>query len=244
MTGDVIFTMQLACNRLTMRQFSCALGAQYVSYGWESLQYRHEPLSLTDSSVANAPDPPVDSNPTHAQGLHHKTVGAAGADALPPTLPPDPTKHPRHTPPDKVVPDGQHQGGSRGIAMVIHPGVLASAYASIRWLRHDLNCSLPLEVWFKPDEMARTHPVLVALVSALHVTPREIHHPLATRFFTKPYSLFYSAFDNVLLVDCDNFAVRNPEFLFDEPAFLATGALFWPVPYCHAIESWSSVSHV
>ncbi|ETV95309.1 hypothetical protein H310_11207 [Aphanomyces invadans] len=102
--------------------------------------------------------------------------------------------------------------------MVIHPGVLASAYASIRWLRHDLNCSLPLEVWFKPDEMARTHPVLVAL----------------------PYALFYSAFDNVLLVDCDNFAVRNPEFLFDEPAFLATGALFWPPDNsCFGIDGYS-----
>ncbi|ETV76145.1 hypothetical protein H257_09673 [Aphanomyces astaci] len=37
------------------------------------------------------------------------------------------------------------------IALVVHPRVLASTYASIRWLRQDLNYSLPIEDYWKPD---------------------------------------------------------------------------------------------
>jgi hypothetical protein len=38
----------------------------------------------------------------------------------------------------------------------------------------------------------------------------------------------HSSFREVLLLDADNVAVRDPEFLFDEPAYRATGAVFWP----------------
>ena len=44
----------------------------------------------------------------------------------------------------------------------------------------------------------------------------------------KPYALIHSSFAEVLLLDADNVAVRNPEFLFVEPEYQRCGAIFWP----------------
>lgn len=35
-------------------------------------------------------------------------------------------------------------------------------------------------------------------------------------------------FDSVMFMDTDNFALRDPSYLFDTPEFKKTGALFWP----------------
>lgn len=40
--------------------------------------------------------------------------------------------------------------------------------------------------------------------------------------------LRFCRFDQVLLLDSDNFAVRDPTFLFESGVFRATGAVFWP----------------
>ncbi len=37
-----------------------------------------------------------------------------------------------------------------------------------------------------------------------------------------------SRFDQVLLLDADNFVLRDPTFLFDSSEMLANGAIFWP----------------
>ena len=47
-------------------------------------------------------------------------------------------------------------------------------------------------------------------------------------YMLKPVALAYSRFRHVLLLDADNFPVRNPEGLFTSAAYLKTGALFWP----------------
>ena len=44
----------------------------------------------------------------------------------------------------------------------------------------------------------------------------------------KPFALLHSAFEEVMLVDADNVAVRDPTYLFDAPEYQAAGALFWP----------------
>ncbi|RHZ10509.1 hypothetical protein DYB37_011318 [Aphanomyces astaci] len=223
-TGDVISTMHMACSRFTNRDFSCDVGAQYASYGWDSLQYRHEPLaleagvSISSSSSINHPPLPVLSNSPQQSSSSAALFALHSGNHL----------RQRNDHVSTNSPPNQPLLGSRGIVFVVHPGILATAFASIRRLRQDLNCSLPIEVWYRPDEMEGTNPLLTALVTQFQVHPRVIDHPLATRFFTKPYALYYSAFDNVLLLDSDNFAIRNPEFLFDEPTFVATGALFWP----------------
>ncbi|TDH66350.1 hypothetical protein CCR75_001718 [Bremia lactucae] len=115
----------------------------------------------------------------------------------------------------------------RGIVFVVFKKILLGAYVSVRTLR-EFGCNLPIEMWYKTSETDRQHPLLQLMVDQLGVYLRVIEDPLATHFYTKLYAIFYSAFDNVLLLDADNFAVRDPSYLFDTPEFVETGAIFWP----------------
>ncbi|EQC37871.1 hypothetical protein SDRG_04892 [Saprolegnia diclina VS20] len=118
--------------------------------------------------------------------------------------------------------------GERGIVMVVQSASLVSAFASIHSLRA-LGCSLPIELWYRSDETALTDPILTYLLSHdMLLSLRRIQDPRATGFYTKPYALFYSAFQHVLLLDTDNFAIADPTYLFDLPAYKAHGAVFWP----------------
>ncbi|KDO29626.1 hypothetical protein SPRG_05579 [Saprolegnia parasitica CBS 223.65] len=164
-THETIRTLYTSCGSLTGRQFTCALAAQYASYGHDASTFIY---ALNTSYFAR-----------------------------------------------------------RGIVFSVHPGALASAYASIAHLRAT-NCSLPIEVWHRPDELPAENAILQALETTFRVHVRPIFHPLATRFYSKIYAVLHSAFESVLLLDCDNFAVQNPTYLFSTHAFQSTGAVFWP----------------
>lgn len=57
-----------------------------------------------------------------------------------------------------------------------------------------------------------------------------LHHRAASlaRFEGKVFSLLYSKFQKVLMLDCDLVPLMDPDMLFNSPDFLATGNLFWP----------------
>ncbi|KAG7392032.1 hypothetical protein PHYBOEH_006508 [Phytophthora boehmeriae] len=118
-----------------------------------------------------------------------------------------------------------------GIVMVIYPKIVASAYASIRVLREVLGCRLPIEIWFRPDEMrkvtASIDPLRQLAVNDT-IEFREIDDPLAIEFATKVFAIYHSAFDRVLFLDSDNVPVQDPTFLFQSHEFMKTGAVFWP----------------
>ncbi|KDO17667.1 hypothetical protein SPRG_16941 [Saprolegnia parasitica CBS 223.65] len=116
---------------------------------------------------------------------------------------------------------------SRGVVMAVYPKVMKSAYAAIRRLR-DTGCTLPVELWIRLDEMKLDHPVLKLLTDKYNCFVREILDEAATHFYVKPYAVYHSAFDQVLLLDCDNFVAVDPTYLFDTPEFKETGAMFWP----------------
>ncbi|KAF0698271.1 Aste57867_11102 [Aphanomyces stellatus] len=119
---------------------------------------------------------------------------------------------------------------TRAILMVVYTKVLPSAYAAIRLLRAVHGCRLPIEMWYRPDEMVDidTNRLVQRLVVHENVHLRAIFDPRATGFYTKPHAIFYSRYDQVLLLDADNLPVRDPSYLFDEPLFKTHGALFWP----------------
>lgn len=119
-----------------------------------------------------------------------------------------------------------------GIVMVVYPKLLASAYATIRVLRNVLNCQLPIEIWFRPDEMRTNDTILEPLrhlaATEGNITFQEIHDPRSKRFVAKIHAIYHSTFDRVLFLDADNVPVRDPIFLFESPEFEKTGAIFWP----------------
>ncbi|EEY67067.1 uncharacterized protein PITG_17664 [Phytophthora infestans T30-4] len=115
----------------------------------------------------------------------------------------------------------------RGIVFVVYEKMLQSVYASVRSLR-SMGCTLPVELWYKRSETNPSHPLLRELTGRYGAYMREIRDPRASKFYTKTYAVFYSAFDQILLLDADNFAVRDPTYLFDTPQFQTDGAIFWP----------------
>lgn len=115
----------------------------------------------------------------------------------------------------------------RGIVFVIYEKLLLGAYVSVRSLRA-LGCTLPIEMWYRASETDVDHKLIKIMVAEYGVFLREMVDPRATHFYTKLHAIFYSAFDSVLLLDADNFAVRDPTYLFELPEFVNNGAIFWP----------------
>ncbi|GMF40994.1 unnamed protein product [Phytophthora fragariaefolia] len=120
-----------------------------------------------------------------------------------------------------------------GIIMVVYPKLLASAFATIRALRELLNCDLPLELWFRPQEM-KYFPEAFSQLQGLSredggtITFREISEPGVTGFATKVFAIYHSFFERVLFLDADNVPVRDPSYLFHSAEFVNNGAVFWP----------------
>ena len=135
-----------------------------------------------------------------------------------------------------------------GIVMVVYPSLLASVYASIRTLRELMHCQLPIEVWYRPDEMRDAPAGLKTLEDMAEkdavggLTLRAIDDLRAVRFAAKVHAIYNSAFDHVLFLDADNVPVRDPTFLFESEEFVRAGAVFWPdfwLPQCtifHVVE--------
>ncbi|KAF0698617.1 Aste57867_10774 [Aphanomyces stellatus] len=122
---------------------------------------------------------------------------------------------------------------SRGIVLSIYDTMLPSVYAIVHLLRRRHGCILPIELFYLADETNTSSPILTSLRADFDVELREITSP-QERFETKTYAVFHSRFDQVLFLDCDNFPTRDPTYLFDSPAYLETGAVFWPDYWTHA----------
>ncbi|KAG7375734.1 hypothetical protein PHYPSEUDO_015402 [Phytophthora pseudosyringae] len=124
--------------------------------------------------------------------------------------------------------------GQDGIVMVVYPKLVASAYATIRTLREVLGCRLPIEIWFRQDEINRIPRALSPLErlaqnkSMGNIVFRDINDSLAVRFGAKVFALYNSSFERILFLDADNVPVRDPTYLFKTPEFEKTGAVFWP----------------
>ncbi|ETI46279.1 hypothetical protein L914_09001 [Phytophthora nicotianae] len=129
----------------------------------------------------------------------------------------------RHDPPMAL-----DQFDSHGIIMAVYEGVLPGAFASIRRLR-DVGCTLPIEIWFRHDELATDNPVLLLLIEKYGpVHLRQVFDDRIYGFNIKIHALYYSHFTSVLLLDADNFAVKDPTSLFSSWPMKQYGAVFWP----------------
>ncbi|KAJ8556814.1 hypothetical protein ON010_g9151 [Phytophthora cinnamomi] len=137
--------------------------------------------------------------------------------------------------PGFALPNVVHSDEGRdGIVMVVYPKLIASAYATIRTLSDVLGCRLPIEIWFRQDEIDRVPRALSPLQQLAEndtgssIKFREINDSQAVRFGAKVFALYNSDFDRILFLDADNVPVRDPTYLFTSPEFERTGAVFWP----------------
>ncbi|GMF24608.1 unnamed protein product [Phytophthora lilii] len=128
--------------------------------------------------------------------------------------------------------NANQSGGQDGIVIVVYPRLSASAYATVRTLREVLGCHLPIEIWYRSDEMNSVRnglsPLKKLADAAGGISFHEINDARAFGYGTKVYAVYHSFFERVLFLDADNVPVRDPSFLFESPEFLETGAVFWP----------------
>jgi FkbM family methyltransferase len=107
-----------------------------------------------------------------------------------------------------------------------------NAWVNIQMLRRH-GCNLPIEVWhlgrheLDPKMEALLEPLGARCVNARKVMNRHpMRNPLGWEL--KSYALLHCRFEEVLFLDADNVAVRNPEYLFETAEYKTTGAIFWP----------------
>jgi hypothetical protein len=128
-----------------------------------------------------------------------------------------------------------YPGDFHGRGIVICGGGVkhfTNAWVCINMLRR-LGCSLPVQLWhLGGEEMDAEMESLVTPLGVTCVDASEVRrrHParILNGWEIKPYAVLHSPFKEVLLLDADNVPVVNPEFLFDTPEYLKTGAVFWP----------------
>lgn len=111
--------------------------------------------------------------------------------------------------------------------------LFTNGWVCMRMLRH-VGCTLPIEFWHLENEidphMARlVRPYGVTCVNATSLA-KELPRPprILMGWELKPFALLQTGFREVLLLDADNVAVANPDFLFDTPQFTEVGTVFWP----------------
>lgn len=124
----------------------------------------------------------------------------------------------------------------RGIIVVGGGRYFASAYVTVRVLRH-VGTSLPIQLWHLAGELTETQRRLMSEldIDCIDADAQRERHPF--RFMDghwwkgwqlKPYALLHCAFREVLLLDADCYPVRDPSGIFDWPEYRRSGAVFWP----------------
>ena len=105
------------------------------------------------------------------------------------------------------------------------------AWVCIRMLR-ECGCKLPIELWhLGSEEMTVSMSDLVAQYDVACVDGQEKADQFGTGdlggWELKPLAILRCRFQEVLLLDADNFPLMDPTFLFDTPKYKEHGAVFW-----------------
>ncbi len=115
----------------------------------------------------------------------------------------------------------------RGV-VVVSGGLryMLSAWVGVAMLRRT-GCTLPVEMWFPLLEYPT--PPVVAALRAQGVVCRAFAVPDLDQegFSLKVAAILLSSFEEVLFLDADNFAVRDPAVLFDSPEYRQYGTVLW-----------------
>ncbi|KAL4793108.1 mannosyltransferase putative-domain-containing protein [Aspergillus venezuelensis] len=125
----------------------------------------------------------------------------------------------------------RHYHGGKGIVFLtgdLHAPMLLTSIPMIR----KLGCDLPIEVFFYGN--LDLSPAVREKIEALPgVTARNLNFLLDSGDWQldlwagKPFAMLLSSFREVMFIDSDSLFLQNPETLFEDEAYLETGALFF-----------------
>jgi len=118
----------------------------------------------------------------------------------------------------------------RGIVVVISDTTIISGALLIITLRRS-GCKLPVQVCYIGDDLNDRNRGYLEGIEGVSTKSLSytLGEPLETLRGTQArvYSLVYSPFSEVLLLEPDMLFLQNPESLFNDPGYTQTGALFW-----------------
>lgn len=123
----------------------------------------------------------------------------------------------------------------RSIVTTVYDKEFASGFVLLSELKR-LGCQLPIEVFYRDGELSqRQVDILQAInpsvirVRCLQGQPKNFVTPYGTTvgWSTKIYALLESSWAENLWIDSDNFPIKNPEFLFEDPEYLVKHCMFW-----------------
>ena len=123
-----------------------------------------------------------------------------------------------------------------GRGIVITSGGLSyfpSLYVTVRAIRHS-GCTLPIQVWYlgRENELPADRRAVLEKFGVECVDADEVRTRFPTRILNgwelKVYAVLHSRFAEVFSLDADCYPVRDLTFVFDEPGYRETGAVFWP----------------
>lgn len=137
------------------------------------------------------------------------------------------------------IPTANRQG--RGIVTTGgNADTTARLITLLRFLRHEYNVTLPIEIWTFPGELPPSSPQYEEITSeALGGQVFEIPPSYGLikdegawkNFQIKGLAIALSNFKELIYLDSDNIPLRDPTYLFDTPSYTAAvsgKAVFWP----------------
>ena len=134
----------------------------------------------------------------------------------------------------KTFPALAYNDGTQGIVTTASGRYLLILLTSLRMTRRT-GCALPVEVFVESEidftsTICRDHlPSLDArcfLFSDIAVS--DLSKVNIGSFQYKVFAILFSTFQNILFLDADNFAIRDPSYLFPADPFLSHGLVTWP----------------
>jgi len=127
-----------------------------------------------------------------------------------------------------------HPRAVRGIVTVAGGRLYFRLWWHLAYVLRGLGCTLPLELWHLGGsemdvEMAKAAADLGAtVIDATAHAEAHGHEPPAGGWQAKAYAMRHSGFADAMFLDADQVPARDPTYLFVDPAYLRTGAIYWP----------------
>lgn len=135
-----------------------------------------------------------------------------------------------------------YEDGTRGIVMTAGMSQLPVLLTSLRMLRRT-GCALPVEIYLgkASDYDFRLCDEILPNLNARCFVVEDVLLQAETgvlldHFQYKMMAILFSSFEEVLLLDSDNFPISDPSHVFDELPFNATGMILFP-DFWYASES-------
>ena len=141
---------------------------------------------------------------------------------------------------DKLTPYPPGRFSGRGVVMLAGGRFSEYAATSLGMIR-EVGSQLPVEVWMKDEtedipgwcDELQTEGMTCRYLSE-YMDPGVLKHNYAMKIFT----ILFSSFEEVLLLDADSAPIQYPDPIFDSEIYQEKGAILWPDYWRHTGSPW------